>query len=105
MTITPASAPARPAGTQEPIDLTSGQVEQALGYTGKVNGGILQFSVARIEKISEGEMEIPPAMGVATAINFQPTGQGKAAISGDFVLLANEVNPVIPALHTHGIEV
>jgi Domain of Unknown Function (DUF1259) len=50
-------------------------------------------------------MEIPPAMGVATAINFQPTGQGKAAISGDFVLLASEVNPVIRALRTHGIEV
>ena len=50
-------------------------------------------------------MEIPPAMGVATAINFQPTGQDKAAISGDFVLLANEVNPVIRALRTHGIDV
>ena len=44
-------------------------------------------------------------MGVATAINFQPTGQGKAAISGDFVLLASEVNPVIRALRTHGIDV
>jgi hypothetical protein len=53
----------------------------------------------------EGGMEIPPAMGTATAINFQPTGQGKAAISGDFVLLASEVNPAIRALRTNGIEV
>jgi len=48
---------------------------------------------------------IPPAMGVAQAINFQPTGGGKAAISGDFVLLKEEVNPVLRALRTHGIEV
>jgi hypothetical protein len=105
LTKTPAPAPATPAATQPPIDLNTGQVEQALGYSGKVNGGILQFSVPRAEKITEGEMEIPPAMGTATAINFQPTGQGKAAISGDFVLLASEVNPVIRALLTHGIDV
>src|SRR5216683_232364 len=105
LTKTPAPAIATPAATEQPIDLNTGQVEQALGYTGKVNGGILQFSVSRLEKITEGAMEIPPAMGVATAINFQPTGQGKAAISGDFVLLASEVNPVIRALRTHGIEV
>jgi hypothetical protein len=94
------------AGTAPPaIDLNTTQVEQTLGYAGKVNGGILQFAVPRAEKIREGGMEIPPAMGVATAINFQPTGQGKAAISGDFVLLAKEVNPVIRALRTNGIEV
>src|SRR5439155_14888154 len=57
------------------------------------------------DKITENGMEIPPAMGVANAINFQPTGNGKAAITGDFVLLANEVNPVIRALRDNGIEV
>ncbi|WP_433968049.1 DUF1259 domain-containing protein [Tunturiibacter gelidiferens] len=50
-------------------------------------------------------MVVPPAMGTATAINFQPTGNGRAAISGDFVMLAREVNPVIRALRTNGIEV
>lgn len=44
-------------------------------------------------------------MGVAQAINFQPTGGGKAAITGDFVLIASEVNPVIRALRENGIEV
>jgi len=53
----------------------------------------------------DGDMEIPPAMGIAQAINFQPTGGGKAAITGDFVLLASEVNPVIKALRDNGIEV
>src|SRR5216684_5322177 len=100
----PATAPT-PAVAQQAIDLKTKEVEQALGYTGKVNGGILQFSVSRVEKITDSGMEVPPAMGTATAINFQPTGQGKAAISGDFVLLATEVNPVVRALRTHGIEV
>jgi hypothetical protein len=105
LTKTPPPATTTPAPTQQTLDLNSTQVEQALGYKGKVNGGILQFSVARMETITEGTMEIPPSMGTATAINFQPTGGGKAAITGDFVLLATEVNPVIRALRTHGIEV
>jgi hypothetical protein len=100
----PATAPT-PAVAPQAIDLKTKEVEQALGYTGKVNGGILQFSVSRVEKITDSGMEVPPAMGTATAINFQPTGGGKAAISGDFVLLASEVNPVIRALRIHGIEV
>ncbi|RZU41485.1 DUF1259 domain-containing protein [Edaphobacter modestus] len=105
LTKTPAPAATTPATTPQAIDLQTPQVEQAIGYSGKVNGGILQFSVPRVEKITDSGMEVPPAMGTATAINFQPTGQGKAAISGDFVLLAKEVNPVIRALRTHGIEV
>jgi hypothetical protein len=50
-------------------------------------------------------MAIPNSMGVATALNFQPTGGGKAAITGDFVLLGKEVNPVIKALRENGIAV
>jgi len=76
-----------------------------LGRSGKENNGVYQFSIARTEKISDGDMEIPPSMGVATAINFQPTGGGRAAITGDFVLLAAEVNPVIHALRANDIAV
>lgn len=106
LTKTPAPATTTtPAAAPQTINLKTTQVEQALGYSGKVNGGILQFSVPRVEKITDSGMEVPPAMGTATAINFQPTGGDKAAISGDFVLLASEVNPVIRALRAHGIEV
>jgi len=80
------------------------QVEQILGHAGKVNGGILQVTVPRAEKITDSGMEVPPSMGVATALNFQPTGGGKAAITGDFVLLGKDVNPVIKALRENGIE-
>ena len=81
------------------------KVEEALGRSGKVNGGILQFAVARAETITDSGMPVPPSMGVATALNFQPTGIGKAAITGDFVLLGSEVNPVIKALRANGIAV
>ena len=78
-----------------------------LGAKGKANGGVYQFGVPRRDAISESGMELVPAapMGGATAINFQPTGGGKAAITGDFVLTADEVNPVIRELRSHGIEV
>jgi hypothetical protein len=70
---------------------------------GKLNGSVYQVSVPRKEKIMEGEHEVPASMGVATAINFQPTGGGKAAITGDFVMRASEVNAVIRALQANGI--
>jgi hypothetical protein len=104
LTKTPGASSA-PSSPPKPIDLDTKAVEQALGYSGKVNGGILQFGIPRVETITDNGMVVPPAMGTATAINFQPTGNGKAAISGDFVMLAKEVNPVIRALRTHGIEV
>jgi hypothetical protein len=93
-----------PAAT-EPLGIDQKAVEEALGRTGKVNGGILQFGVQRAENITEDGIVVPPSMGVATAINFQPTGTGKAAITGDFVLLGKEVNPVMIALRESGIEV
>src|SRR5262249_10334482 len=64
-----------------------------------------QYSVPRAEKITDSGMTVPASMGVATGINFQPTGGGKAAITGDFVMIGREVNPVIKALRQNGIAV
>jgi hypothetical protein len=97
-----ASAP--PPPTTE-LGFDQKQVEQTLGHTGKVNGGVLQIGVPRSETVTDSGMTVPPSMGVATALNFQPTGNGKAAITGDFVLLGSEVNPVIKALRQNGIAV
>jgi len=87
------------------FELDQKQIEQILGHAGKINGGVLQIGVPRAEAITDSGMTVPPSMGVATALNFQPTGNGKAAITGDFVLLGSEVNPVIKALRTNGIAV
>ena len=84
---------------------TPTKLDAAIGVKGKVNGGVYQFSVPRKDPITEDGMPVPPAMGTAIAINFQPTGGGKAAITGDFVVTAEEVNPMIRALRENGIEV
>src|SRR5262252_9163132 len=98
-----AAAPSPPPA----IDLDTAQLDQIIGAKGQNNGGVYAFGVPRRDAISENGMQIAPAgpMGLATGINFQPTGGGKAAITGDFVLTAEEVNPVINALRTNGIEV
>jgi len=106
---TPFTAAPSPSQPQQ-LDLNTKQLDQILGRTGKINNGVYQFAIPRAEKIVEGDMNhgaepIPSSMGLATAINFQPTGVGRVAITGDFVLLANEVNPVITALRTSGIAV
>ncbi len=80
-------------------------VEEKLGRKGTVNGGVLAFGVPRAEAITDRGMTVPPAMGMAESINFQEAGAGKVAATGDFVLVADEVNPVISALEEHHIEV
>jgi hypothetical protein len=101
---TPLAPPAAPAAPSA-ADLDTAGIAKALGVAGKLNGVVYQVSVARAEKIMDMGAEVPPSMGVATAINFQPTGNGRAAITGDFVLRGSEVNPVIRALSDHGIAV
>jgi Domain of Unknown Function (DUF1259) len=102
---TPLTAPA-PAASQPAIDLDTAQIDQIIGAKGQPNGGVYQIAVSRRDAISEDGTQLEPVgpLGVATAINFQPTGGGKAAITGDFVLLGSEVNPVIKALRENGIE-
>jgi|SRR6516225_5068135 hypothetical protein len=100
---TPLAAAA--AAPPPPIDLDTAALDQTLGAKGTNNGGVYQFGIPRAEPIKDGGMDVPPPMGSANAINFQPTGGGKAAVTGDFVLIAKEVNPVLKALRDHGIEV
>jgi hypothetical protein len=103
---TPLSVPAA-ASPPPAVDLNTAQLDQTIGARGQSNGGVYQFGVPRRDPVIENEMPITPAgpMGLATAINFQPTGDGKAAITGDFVLAGKEVNSVIRALRSNGIEV
>jgi hypothetical protein len=97
-----ASTPAQPASAQ--IDLDAAAVDQTIGAKGTVNGGVYQFNIPRAEAITDDGMAVPISMGTAIAINFQPTGGGKAAVTGDFVLIAKEVNPVLKELLEHKIE-
>jgi hypothetical protein len=80
-------------------------IEKIMGRAGNVSGGVLHFGMPRAEKLTEAGMETPGSMGAGTAINFQPTGNGRAAIAGDFALTGKEVNPVIKVLQDNGIAV
>jgi hypothetical protein len=92
-----------PAST--PLDLDTGAIDRVLGHKGKANGGVYSVSFSRAETLREGETALPDAMGTGIGINFQPTGSGRAAIAGDLVLTANEVNPVLRTLRENDIEV
>jgi hypothetical protein len=101
--LTPPTAAAAPPAT----DLDTAQLDQIIGVKGQANGGVYQFAVPRRDPVTEDGMVLAPVgpLGVATAIGFQPTGGGNSAITGDFVMIASEVNPVIKALRSGGIEV
>jgi len=103
--LTKTPAPSQPPATPPAIDLDTTAIDQVLGYKGKVNAGVYQFGVSRLEIVADAGMPVPSSMGLATVLNFQPEGGGKAAITGDFVLLSGEVNAVIKALRQNGIQV
>jgi hypothetical protein len=101
-----ATPPQAASGTSaSAIDLDTAKLDEAMGAKGKANGGVYQFSVPRRDPVTENAMTIPASMGSANAANFQPTGDGKAAVTGDFVVTGEEVNPLIRSLRTSGIEV
>jgi hypothetical protein len=103
---TPFTSAAPTAGSPPPkIDLDTAMIDQTLGAKGQIAGGVYQVNIRRAETVQDDGMEVPVAMGSAEAMNFQPTGDGKAAITGDLVLTAPEVNPVLRALRDNGIEV
>ena len=102
---TPLGIGAAPAAAAGPT-LDTKQIEQALGRQGRdIGGGVFQVTVPRAEAITEMGQPLLPAMGVVTVLNFQPTADGKAAITGDFVLVDKEVNAVARTLRQHGIDV
>lgn len=100
---TPLGKPA-PAAKQAEPDFVNA-VEEVIGRKGNLNNGVLGYGIPRAEAITMHGMTIPAAIGLGETINFQEAGANKVATTGDFVLVASEVNPVIDVLHEHHIEV
>ena len=101
---TPFTAAAPPA-TPPAIDLDTAAIDTALGAKGTIAGGVYQVGVPRAESAKAMGLAVSGPLGGAEAINFQPLGGGKTAITGDFILAAKEVNPVLRALRGNGIDV
>ncbi|MFZ2159382.1 MAG: DUF1259 domain-containing protein [Bradyrhizobium sp.] len=102
---TPFDPPATTAGPAPAVDLDTAKLDQIIGVKGSANGGVYQFGVPRRDPVLESGIQVTAPLGGANAINFQPTGNGKAAITGDFLVAGNEVNPLIRALRAGDIEV
>jgi Domain of Unknown Function (DUF1259) len=102
---TPFDPPATTAGPAPAVDLDTAKLDQIMGVKGNSIGGVYQFGVPRREPTIESGMQVNGPLGGANAVNFQPTGSGKAAITGDFLVTGNEVNPLIRALRAGDIEV
>jgi Domain of Unknown Function (DUF1259) len=102
---TPFDTPATTAGPAPAIDLDTAKLDQIMGVKGHAAGGVYQFGVPRRYPATESGMKVTGPLGGANGINFQPTGNGKAAITGDFLVTGNEVNPLVRALRAGNIEV
>lgn len=103
LTGTPTSQPSAPS--RQPMPLNAPALDGIIGTKGSANGGVLQYSIPRKEKIRDGGMVVPASMGLGTVINIQPTSAGRALATGDFVLTGPEVPRVLKALRNNGIEV
>jgi hypothetical protein len=102
---TPLGPPAANPPVPPPIDLDTAKLDEIMGVKGNAAGGVYQFGVPRRTPATEDGMAVNGPMGGANGINFQPTGGGKAAITGDFLVTGDEVNPLIRTLRDNGIEV
>jgi Domain of Unknown Function (DUF1259) len=102
---TPFEPPATTAGPAPAVDLDTAKLDQIMGVKGSAVGGVYQFAIPRRDPATESGMQVNTPLGGANAINFQPTGNGKAAITGDFLVTGNEVNPLIRSLRAGEIEV
>jgi hypothetical protein len=89
----------------EDLGFDTSELDEIMGHTGTTQGGVYKYNIGRADSVTEEGMELPTPMGVSTALNFQPTGGGKAAINGDFAMTQDEVEPVIQALRENDIEV
>lgn len=102
---TPFEPPSTTASAVPAVELDTAKLDEIMRARGTATGGVYQFGIPRREPATEDGMAVNAAMGGANAINFQPTGGGKAAITGDFLVTGREVNPLIRALRAADIEV
>jgi hypothetical protein len=96
--------PAEPAVSSPPVDLDTAAIDAAMGVKGITDGKIYKSTYVRRETIADGPVILPPGLGATTSVNFQPLGGGRAAVSGDLVMIAKEVQPVLVALRRGGVE-
>lgn len=96
--------PPEPMTSSPPVDLDTAAIDAAVGVKGATDGEIHKCAYVRRETVTDGSVILPPGLGATTSVNFQPLGGGRAALSGDLVVIAEEVQPVLVALRRGGVE-
>ncbi|MER5804695.1 DUF1259 domain-containing protein [Streptomyces mirabilis] len=96
--------PAEPATSSPPVDLDTAAIDAAMGVKGTTDGEIYKCTYVRRETVADGPVILPPGLGTTTSVNFQPLGGGRAALSGDLVMIAQEVQHALMALRHGGVE-
>ncbi|MEU9209774.1 DUF1259 domain-containing protein [Streptomyces sp. NPDC048415] len=96
--------PAEPTTSSPPVDLDTAAIDAAMGVKGATDGEIYKSTYVRRETVTDGPVILPPGLGATTSVNFQPLGGGRAALSGDLVMIAKEVQPALVALRRGGVE-
>ncbi|MFD4550401.1 DUF1259 domain-containing protein [Streptomyces sp. NPDC058466] len=96
--------PAEPTTSSPPVDLDTAAIDAAMGVKGTTDGEIYKSVYVRRETVADGPVILPPGLGATTSVNFQPLGGGRAALSGDLVMIAKEVQPALVALRRGGVE-
>ncbi|MFI9810260.1 DUF1259 domain-containing protein [Streptomyces sp. NPDC052301] len=99
-----ATPPAQPTTPSPPVDLDTAAIDAVMGVKGSTDGEIYKSTYVRRETVVDGPVILPPGLGATTSVNFQPLGGGRAALSGDLVMIADEVQPVLVALRRGGVE-
>ena len=92
-------------GNEEAMPLDTNQLDEIIGYQGSASGGVYKYSIPRVETFTARGITIPPPMGTVVALGFQPLGDGRAAINGDFIMRPYEIDRVIRALRDNNITV
>ncbi|MBW3575342.1 MAG: DUF1259 domain-containing protein [Actinobacteria bacterium] len=94
-----------PAPDPTPFSFDTTELDDIIGYQGQDKGGVWGYGIGRAEPVTMDGVELPPSSGVATALNFQDLGEGRAAINGDFAMTPDEVDGVLRALRDADIAV
>lgn len=96
--------PATRFGGKVPAEgtVTVAPIEKALGTKGESQAGIVKVTIAREGKMHG--MKVGGSMGLTTWAAFSGSDE-YAAVDGDFIMTADEVQPVLRALRKAGIHV
>lgn len=97
--------PANAQSTSVENALNIQMIDSIIGFQGKMNNGVYKITIGRPDvELKEHGAPVSAFLGFNTWASWQGTNE-KAAVAGDFTMLADEVAPVIKALVENNIEV